>query len=359
MAKYRTKKTIFRVFFGSFVQSRPANTSHGSMPPPVLPREFRPHGNSQVVGQLLLYFKNYTTFVLFFFSFRLFTTMVRCQAKRSLPSKDAAGIRVTPTRAAKKSSTPAPVAIAVPIPQQQNIGSGSSTTSAPSTTTMPPMPMLLPTLPSLASMPSLQPMNLFQGLFPTLAPFPVVNTAAQTPATNSERVVRSMPQSVPHDATPVLQNGNITIGINGDINVQVPERGNDDDDEEEEEEVVAAVQDNVTDIQSPPRHDPPQDAGTLYYLFYKPLDIDHPTWHKMQEKAGTEAEPCVFSVTLTDIVWEAFPNQPPNNNNTGELKQGIVTIKRKNPKETTMELLSPLPTLLFPEITRITRCRSW
>jgi hypothetical protein len=46
--------------------------------------------------------------------------MVRHQSKRSSPSKDAAGIRVTPMRAAKKSSAPAPVATAVPVLQQQN-----------------------------------------------------------------------------------------------------------------------------------------------------------------------------------------------------------------------------------------------
>jgi hypothetical protein len=82
--------------------------------------------------------------------------------------------------------------------------------------------MLLPTLLLLASIPALQPMNLFQGLFPTLPPFPVVETAARTPATNSEQVQRSVDQSVRPDATPVLQHGNITIAGNGDINVQAP-----------------------------------------------------------------------------------------------------------------------------------------
>jgi hypothetical protein len=172
------------------------------------------------------------------------------------------------------------------------------------------MPLLLPTLPALASMPALQPVNLFHGLFPSLPPFPVVNTATRTLATNSERVERSVPRSVPTDASPTLQNGNITIGMNGDINVQAPVEGNDDDDDDDEEEVVAAIQDNATDILLPPQREPPQDAGPMYYLLYKPLDIDHPTCRKMQEKASTESEPCVFSITLTDIVCGALPNQP-------------------------------------------------
>jgi hypothetical protein len=89
-------------------------------------------------------------------------------------------------------------------------------------------------------------------------------------------------------------------------------------------------------------NEPPQDAGALYYLFYKPLENDHPTRRKIQQKANTEAEPCAFSVTLTDIVCGALPNQPPNNDSTGKLKQGILTIKRKNPKDLNVDYICRL-----------------